>query len=307
MNETLFEEVIKAMQQENLNMQSLIITCDSKEYKHIFTNERFINIRSISKTMTSLALGIAIEKGYFKNGLEEYIMPYFESVKISNEDNIKYLEKTKLKHLVTLSMGYEEMILNEKHTANLGETDLCELALNYPIKHNPGEFFFYTNAPIYLLSMIIEKVVGMKLSQFVGMEVLDKIGITDYTWVESKQGHSMGCTGLTITPNDLHKIGKLFLNNGKYNNLQIIPSNWFSEMTKLQIETPNNYDESRALPKYGYGFNLWVCKNGIYYHDGSDGQYMIVVPNKNMVITTTADQNNMKPITACMKKLFEEE
>lgn len=78
-------------------------------------------------------------------------------------------------------------------------------------------------------------------------------------------------------------------------------------MSTLKVFTPNNYDETRVLPKYGYGYNLWVCKNGTYYHDGSDGQYIIVVPNKNMVITITADQKDMKPITACMKKLFEEE
>lgn len=304
MNEIEFRNVISNMKKENLNMQSLIITCDDKEYKHIFTNDDPKNIRSISKTITSLALGIAIEKGYFKNGIEEYIMQYFEDININNKDNIKYLKKTKLKHLVTLSMGYEEMILNEKHIANLKGEDLCQLALDFPIKHNPGEFFFYTNAPMYLLSIIIERVVGIKLSEFVAKEILNKMGIVNYSWVESEQGHSMGCTGLIISPDDLHKIGKMLLNKGIYNNIQIISNDWFSKMTKLQIRTPNKYDDKRALPKYGYGYNLWICKNGIYYHDGSDGQYIIIVPSKNMVITTTADQNDMKPITNCMRELF---
>ncbi len=152
--------------------------------------------------------------------------------------------------------------------------------------------------------MIIEKATKMKLSEFVNKEIFSEIDIKNYDWIESEQGHSMGCTGLTITPSDLHKLGELILNNGSYNNEQIIPSDWLKEMSSIKIETPLNYNEERTLPKYGYGYNLWICKNGIFYHDGSDGQYIIIVPSKNMVITTTASQEKMKPITDCMKELF---
>lgn len=306
MNETTLNNIVNNMKNEDLNMETLYITCKDKEYKYVFNNkdEELKNVRSISKTVTSIALGIAIDKGYFKNGIEEYIMDYLSDVNITNKDNIKYLKETRIKHLITLSMGYEDMILNEGHLKELGDIDILEYALNYPIKHKPGEYFKYTNAPIYILSVIIEKATKMKLSEFVYKEIFSKIEINDFKWVECSKGHSMGCTGLTIFPKDLHKLGKLLLNKGMYNNEQIIPINWLNEMTKLQIYTPDNYDESRALPKFGYGYNLWICKNCIYYHDGSDGQYLIVIPDKDIVITTTATQKHMKYITKCMEELF---
>lgn len=303
MNE-LFEEIIKSMEIENLNMGSVIITCDGKEYKKLYTEEKLENIRSLSKTITSLLSGIAIDRGYFKNGIDEYIMKFFEDVKINNADNLKYLKEIKIKHLITLTVGYEEKILNEKHLETIKGQDLCEFALNYPIKHKPGEYFFYTNAPIYLLSAIMEKETGMKLSAFAEKELFRKIGINNFNWIESDQHHSMGCTGLEITPSDLHKIAKLFLSKGTHNNEQIVSAKWIEEMSTLKVETPSKYDEDRALPKYGYGYNFWICKNGIFYHDGTGGQYIIIVPDKKMVITTTGNQMPMNPITDCMKSLF---
>jgi Beta-lactamase class C and other penicillin binding proteins len=304
MNEQIFKNIIDKMTNNNLNMESLIITCDGNEYKHLFVAENPKNIRSLSKTITALALGVAIEKGYFKNGIEENIMNYFNDIKIVCKNNIKYLDQLKIKHLITLSTGYEEQILTEKHIATLDEKeDLCKFALNYPMHHNPGDYFFYSNAPIYLLSIIIEKETGKKLSSFVVEEILQKLQIKNYNWLESKQNHTMGCTGLELTPSDLHKIGVMMMNNGMYNNEQIIPDSWLKEMTTLKIETPNKYNEEKALPKYGYGYNLWICKNGIYYHDGSDGQYLITIPNKKMVITITAKEQNMNLITECIREL----
>ncbi len=147
MNEQIFNSIINNMKNEKLNVESLIITCDNKEYKHFFKEESLKNVRSISKTITSIALGIAINKDYFPNGVEEYVMPYFRDVNINNKGNLKYLNETKIKHLITLSMGYEEMILNEKHLKQIKGNDLCEFVLNYPIKHKPGEYFFILMHP----------------------------------------------------------------------------------------------------------------------------------------------------------------
>jgi len=304
MNEIIFKNIIDDMKDKNLNMESVIITENNKEYKYIFHEEKRGNIRSLSKTVTCLALGIAIEKGLFKNGLEEHIIKYFSDFKIYNAANLQYLNEIKLKHLITLTVGYEDKLLYSQQLSELKGKDLCEFVLNYPIKHNPGEYFQYSNAPIYLLSVILESVTGMKLSQFVSEEILSKLEIVDFNWQESEQNHSMGCSGLELTGIDLHKVGKLILNKGIYNEKQVVSSNWISEMTKLQIKTPTMYDENRALPKYGYGYNLWICENGIFYHDGTAGQYIIVIPNKNIVITTTGNQTPMRPITECMRELF---
>jgi len=164
MNEIIFKNIIDDMKDKNLNMESVIITENNKEYKYIYNEEKRGNIRSLSKTVTCLALGIAIEEGLFKNGLEEHIIKYFSDIKIHNADNLQYLNEIKLKHLITLTVGYEDKLLYSQQLSELKGKDLCEFVLNYPIKHNPGEYFQYSNAPIYLLSVILESVTGESLS-----------------------------------------------------------------------------------------------------------------------------------------------
>jgi len=232
-------------------------------------------------------------------------LPYFKDIEITNEANSKYLELIQIKHLLTHTMGHDKQLLDKSHLKALSDDiNLVKYVLNYPLKHAPGEYFCYSNAPIYLLSVIIEKVTGMKLQEFAKQEIMDKMNI-NFNWSESKEHHTWGATGLETLPTDLHKLGKLFLDSGKYNELQIVPNSWLEEMRTFRVLTPTWYIESTPLPKYGYGYNLWICENGIYYKDGTDAQYMIINPNKNILITITAnDQENRHKILKCLKEIL---
>ena len=85
---------------------------------------------------------------------------------------------------------------------------------------------------------------------------------------------------------------------------QLVPKDWVEAMTKVQVPTPMMYDEKRVFPKYGYGFYIYICKNGNYYIDGTDGQYLIVLKDKGILITTFGHQPDMKPITECFRELL---
>lgn len=289
-NENKFQTIIYNLEKSKLKIESLLITKNGKDYYHSFVDEKLKDIRSISKMVTGLALGVAIEKGYFKHGIDTYVLPYFQEVAITNKENLKYLEKLQIKHLISYTAGYDKQLLNKAHLTTIkGVTNFTSYALNYPLKYAPGEKFVFCNAPIYLLSIIIEKETGMKLKDFAEKEIISKLDITNFEWKESLEKHTWGATGLKLLPTDLHKIGKILLNNGKYNGSQIVPSNWIKEMNKLRNLSPNEYVSGRVIPKYGHGYTLWLCQNGTYFHDAKGGQYVICVPKKNMVITITAD------------------
>lgn len=289
-NENKFQTIIYNLEKSKLKIESLLITKNGKDYYHSFVDEKLKDIRSISKMVTGLALGVAIEKGYFKHGIDTHVLPYFQEVAITNKENLKYLEKLQIKHLISYTAGYDKQLLNKAHLTTIkGVTNFTSYALNYPLKYAPGEKFVFCNAPIYLLSIIIEKETGMKLKDFAEKEIISKLDITNFEWKESLEKHTWGATGLKLLPTDLHKIGKILLNNGKYNGSQIVPSNWIKEMNKLRNLSPNEYVSGRVIPKYGHGYTLWLCQNGTYFHDAKGGQYVICVPKKNMVITITAD------------------
>lgn len=301
-----FQTIVNTLEKSKFKIESLIITQNDKEYCHLFVNEELTDIRSISKMVTGLALGIAIEKGYFKNGIDTYILPYFKEKIITNKENLKYLENLQIKHLISYTAGYDKQLLNKIHLATIKDvSDYTSYALNYPLKYAPGEKFVFCNAPIYLLSIMIEKETGLKLKDFVAKEIMSKLDITNFEWEESIEKHTWGATGLKLLPTDLHKFGKLLLNNGKYNDKQIIPSSWINEMKQLKNLASKDYIKGRVIPKYGHGYTLWLCDNGTYFHDAKGGQYIICVPNKNLVISITAnDEEHRHDILEILRKLI---
>ncbi len=305
-DENKFQTIINNIEKSTLKVESLLITQNGKDYYHLFVSERLKDIRSISKMVTGLALGVAIEKGYFENGINTYVLPYFKEVAITNKENLKYLKKLQIKHLISYTAGYDKQLLNKAHLNTIKDiTNFTSYALNYPLKYEPGEKFVFCNAPIYLLSIMIEKETGLKLKDFAEKEIMSKLDVTNFEWEESLEKHTWGATGLKLLPTDLHKIGKLLLNDGKYNNNQIIPSDWIKEMKELRNLSPNEYVKGRVIPKYGHGYTLWLCKDKNYFHDAKGGQYVICVPEKNMVITITAeDEEHRHDILENLRQLI---
>ena len=97
---------------------------------------------------------------------------------------------------------------------------------------------------------------------------------------------------------DLHKIGRLIHDDGVYNKEQIVPVSWIQNMRTPHVPSPTHrYIADRAFPKWSYGLNLWICQDGNYYCDGTDGQYMIIIPKQNVVITSTAHQPDTTPVS----------
>lgn len=299
-----FDKSISNIVNEHLEMDTILVEQEGQIFSHVFPNgTQRKNIRSISKTIVALCVGKAIDEGYFNNGIEELVFEYFKDRDITKE-NIEFFKNIKIKHLLTLTMGHEERTMNSNQMPLLKGKDLVDFAINYPLKHKPGEYFLYTNPPVYLMSYIMQQATGKKILDYAKEKFFDPMNIKNVTWKESEQGINMGCTGVEIDAYDLLKIGNLLLNHGKYNGKQLINSEWVKQMTSIQVLTPSMYDEKRVLPKYAYGYNLWICKNGNYYCDGTDGQYLIIIPDRKVVIVTMGYQSNMKPITSCLANII---
>lgn len=103
---------------------------------------------------------------------------------------------------------------------------------------------------------------------------------------------------------DFHKIGQLLLNNGIYNNNQVVPREWINEMCKLQLETPSAYKSERVFPKVGIGYYVFISRDGYIFRDGSNGQYIIVNKKNNILITIMSSERDMKNVTEILKKLI---
>ncbi|NLD87337.1 MAG: serine hydrolase, partial [Clostridiales bacterium] len=181
--------------------------------------------------------------------------------------------------------------------------DYIEYILNYPIEHEPGTFFVYNNAATYLLSAIIQRLSGKSLDDWVYEAVLRHMGIEKPQWEKTAQGICLGATGLHFNNEEVHRIGLLLLNRGKYEGCQIIDGSWVDAMHQPHILNPGhekfNSPGNRCLKKVAYGYHIWVCEDGSnekpathYFCDGAEGQFLIVAPEQRMVLTMLSREKN---------------
>ncbi|MEE4602803.1 MAG: serine hydrolase [Desulfobacteraceae bacterium] len=236
---------------------------------------------SVTKSVISALIGIAIDKGYIKN-VNQTITELFPNKKIANLDELK--RSLTLKDLLIMASGFDCNDASANRWAGTiamtKSSDWTQYTLNLPMAQTPGEYFHYCNGVSHLLSAIIQESSGMKTVEFAKKYLFDPLGIEDVDWAESPEGTSNGFSGLRLKPKDMAKIGLLYLNQGKWENKQIISVEWISVSTRPYIDGRWNGED--------YGYQWWINPAGYYSAVGMYGQAIYVIPDKNLVAVFTS-------------------
>lgn len=203
---------------------------------------------SATKSVLSMLIGIAIDKGYIE-GVDQRVLDFFPDRTILNLDERK--EALTLKHLLTMSSGFDCPDLGNETVGQLmGSWDWDQFALDLPMSGNPRGFYQYCNANTHLLSTILTKATGMSALDFAHEHLFGPLGITDVRWDSdhSDRGRSIGFTGLWMSPQDLAKLGLLYPEGGVWEDEQIVSSSWVAESTQPHT----------ACDKYGFRNGNWI-------------------------------------------------
>ena len=177
--------------------------------------------------------------------------------------------------------------------------------MEHPVTHKPGTLFCYNSLGTYVLSAIVQKKTGEKIADYLYPRLFRPLGINNVNWSESYEGINTGVWGLYLKTEDLAKMGLMILQKGKFNGRQVIPSGWIEAASTAQVPcvpAGMNSDEADKLKKaaktsdwlQGYGYQMWRCRNNAFRADGANGQYIIVIPDKNAVVVTTANIQDMQ-------------
>lgn len=237
---------------------------------------------SLSKSFTSTAVGLAIEDGAF--GLDDPVISFFEED--LPEEVSENLSKMTVRNLLTMSAGHtsEPWASGTEHWA--------KRFLSQGVPNSPGSQFLYNTPATYMLSAIVQKTTGQNVRDYLVPRLFDPLGIETPQWDQSPQGVSLGGFGLYLKTEDIAKFGQMLLNEGSWNGEQIVPKSWIQMATSKQIGN----DRGAGNPDWreGYGFQFWRCRHGAFRGDGKDGQFCIVVPDKQLVVVMTAKTGNMQ-------------
>lgn len=283
-----------------LNIDSIFVEYDGKIDKFFYIEEKLHELRSCSKLLVAMAIGIAIDKKMLTLDTKVYSI-LKNLVDIKNEK----IKKWDIKTLLTHTTGYKEMIMTAKEIKekNLDINNILNYVLNVDIPYQVGTKFVYNNVEPFILSVFFQEKFKIKLSDFINENIFKKLDIKKYQWDDYGK-YCPGCTGLFLKHSDFHKIGKLLLNEGVYNGIQVISKNWINMMCSLQFEISSVYKTKVALPMLGAGYYTFISKEGYVFRNGSNGQYIILNKDNNLLITIMSSEKNKENVMEILRILF---
>jgi CubicO group peptidase (beta-lactamase class C family) len=238
-------------------------------------------IHSCTKSIVSVLIGIAIDKGYIDD-VQQPVLSLFPERSAENIDAWK--EGMTLEDLLTMSSGLDcqdSYLYRWRGLQQMrASSDWVQHMLDLPMTEEPGTRFEYCNGASFLLSAILQEATGMNANEFAEEHLFGPLEITDVVWPGNPAGISIGWSELHMRPHDMAKIGQLYLRGGQWDGQQIVSSAWVEASTHKHIA---------ATLEDGYGYQWWIEDEGFFMALGYAGQFIFVIPEKNMVVVFTSD------------------
>ncbi|HUU77754.1 MAG TPA: serine hydrolase [candidate division Zixibacteria bacterium] len=262
------------------NIDSILVVKDgyliSEEYFGLWNTNDVHAQWSVTKSVTSALIGIAIKKGYIQS-INEKVLNFFQDRNISNVDYRK--EAITIEHLLMMSTGLAYPGDDAIWGSWMNAPDQVQHILDLPMAQMPGTIFNYDTGGSHLLSAIIEKATNMSTLEFAEKNLFSPLGITHYYWLFDKQGTNYGGHGLYLESQDMAKFGYLYLSNGIWENEQILPIDWVVNTTQTKWSFNN---------QWGYAEQWWKHPHlNAYTALGRYGQRITVIPDENLIIVFT--------------------
>lgn len=272
----------------------LIIRRDTllfENYYNGFSKREFSNLKSSSKSILNLLIGIAIEEGFINN-IDETLYQYVPEIFQDTMDPRK--KKITIEHLMTMTSGLESTSL-KSYSAWTKSEDWLRYALELPLQADPGEWYAYSTGDSHLLSAILAKATGMSSLEFAQKYLYEPMDIEVTRWDTDPQGYNEGGNNVYVKSYDLAKIGIMVKNGGIYKDQRIVPNNWIEHSLKFQV-VPQGI--SRPFEIEGYGYLWWLVKAKgycTYSAIGYGGQYMMIIPKLDIIIVLNSLSKGTTP------------
>lgn len=240
---------------------------------------------SLSKSFTSSAVGLAISEG--KLSLDDEVLRFFPDDAPANPTN--NLKSMRVRDLLCMATGHQ----TEPRLSMEAEEPWTKIFLGHPVPNKPGTHFLYNTPGTYMQSAIVQKVTGQTVLEYLQPRLFEPLGIENPRWGKSPQGVNLGGYGLDIRTEDIAKFGQLYLQKGRWEGRQLIPTRWVEAATSRQTSNGSN---PASDWEQGYGYQFWRCRNGAYRGDGAFGQFCIVMPEQDAVIAITSGTRDMQGV-----------
>lgn len=264
-------------------LHSLLVSHQGRLVLERYLNGRratqLANVKSVSKSVISALVGIAIEQKHLA-GVREPITTYFPELLRAGQDAGK--RAITVEDLLTMRSGLESTS-GRNYGAWVTSANWVRFALARPLESPPGAEMEYSTGNTHLLSAILSSATKKSTWQYAQEVLATPLGFTLARWPRDPQGIYFGGNDMLFTPRQLVTFGELYLNRGRHQERQVVPARWIDQSFVPRGQSDFN-DQM-----YGYGW--WMrafAGEQAFFAWGYGGQYVFVIPRQQLVVVTTS-------------------
>ena len=245
------------------------------------------DIRSAGKSITSLLVGAAMDRGHI-HSVSDPVRRYWPEARNSAIGDVS------LKDVLTMRSGlaaFDEQADSPGNEDRLDEAaDPVAFALSIPRANPPGTVYRYNSLTAYVAGLVVEKATGQRLAEFARSALFNPLGIKRLEWAADAAGHTKGQGNLSLTARDFATIGQMVLSNGTYRGARVLSADWIAESLKPRISISSS---DPYADEYGY---FWYHKThdvagrriAVSFASGNGGNKIYIVPSRQLVVAITS-------------------
>jgi CubicO group peptidase (beta-lactamase class C family) len=291
MNSTTLDAVYDHVRDSDADIRSLVVVRHgyivAEEYftPQLYDVDNTHILFSVTKSVVSCLIGIAIDQGFIDN-TSQLLLDFFPDRAIANMSEWK--ENITLEDVLMMRSGFQwdedGYETYNDFFAMRDSDDWAQYVLDRPMSHEPSSYFYYNSGNSHLLATIINVTTGMTPLAFADQYLFGPLGITQRAWSPDPLGINFGGSNLALRPRDMAKFGLLYMNNGTWDDQQIVSSDWVNS-------------SSHGPPTYytmvSYGYQWWIDDQyGWYSARGYNGQFIYVINEHDIVVVFSSDNED---------------
>ena len=293
-------DYIRDLKDSGIETHSIMIIRDGKvafeTWRMPYTPEMPHAMYSVSKSVTSIAAGFAINEGYF--ALDTKVLDIFPEYRTVDYD--EKLEKITVRHLLNMTAGKDVSLLSDKSKGNWQKQFLDSKWYADPDDND----WRYISECSYMVCACIRRTTGMSVLSFLTPRLFEPLGFGRVPyWETDSEGIEAGGWGIYLTTEEMAKIALCMFQKGVFEGKQVIPADWTREATSVQ-SWPERYSEIDN--RNGYGYFFW--RNGVvpnsYRMDGMFSQFAVCFEDYNAIVCITSCEIEEQKSRDCLWRHF---
>lgn len=246
------------------------------------TAESRLPVRSVTKSVLSVLVGIALDRGYLR--LDQKLSELLPEVMDPSVD--PHIREITIRDLLTMTSGFGSAPFGAK--AGVPPPEMWQWILNRKTQYEPGAHFNYDNDGTDLLSVALTRAIRQSSQTFAEQNLFRPLEITNFNWMTDSDGYLIGADTLALTARDMIKIGLLYLQRGRWDDRQIVSSDYVADST-------TKHADGGAPVRAAYGYLWWLTqtRTGLdaFFAAGTGSQLIYVVPKLDLVIAMASSSN----------------